>query len=71
MNKQNPQQQKILACLIDFMYAISTLTNQAEVLNNTQKSALNSQLEEVFSSGSVDIGMFRGIKLNLKITIQM
>lgn len=59
--KWNPQQQKILACMIDFMYALSTLTNQAEVLKNTQKSASNSQLEEVFSSGSIDIGMFYGL----------
>ena len=39
------------------MYALSTFTNQAEVLKNTQKSALNSQLEEDFSSGSIYIGM--------------
>ena len=49
------------------MYALSTLTNQAEVLKNTQKSALNSQLEEDFSSGSIDIGMFYGIKSCFKI----
>ena len=53
------------------MYALSTLTNQAEVLKNTQKSALNSQLEEEFSSGSIDIGLFCGIKSGFKIMIKM
>ena len=57
-NKPGLQPQKLLACIIDFMYALSTFTNQVEVLKNTQKSASNSQLKEVFSSGSIDIGMF-------------
>ena len=42
--------------MIDFLYALSTFTNQAEVLKNTQKSALNSQLEDKLSTGSIDIG---------------
>ena len=49
---------KALACMIDFMFALSTLTNQAEVLKNTQKSALKSQLEDDVSSGSIAIGEY-------------
>ena len=51
---------KALACMIDFMFALSTLTNQAEVLKNTQKSALKSQLEDDVSSGSIAIGEYNG-----------
>ena len=47
---------KVLACMIDFMYALSTLTNQAEVLKNTQKSILNSQLEDDVLAYFDDIG---------------
>ena len=62
--------------MIDFMFALSTLTNQAEVLKNTQKSALNSQLEEEFSSGSIEIGKLChsrlcGIKSGFKIMTKM
>ena len=42
--------------MIDFMYAISTLTNQADVLKNTQKSVLNSQLKYDISANLNDIG---------------
>jgi len=42
--------------MIDFMYALSTLTNQAEVLKNTQKSVLNSQLEDQLSTGPFHMG---------------
>ena len=38
------------------MYAVSTLTNQAEVLKNTQKSVLNSQLEDDVLANFNDIG---------------
>ena len=48
--------QKALACMIDFMFALSTLTNQAEVLKSTQKSALKGQLEDDVSFGSIAIG---------------
>ena len=47
---------KALACMIDFMYALSTLTNQAEVLKNTQKSVLNSQLKDDVLAYLNDIG---------------
>ena len=42
--------------MIDFMYAISTLTNQADVLKNTQKSVLNSQLKDYILANFNDIG---------------
>ena len=42
--------------MIDFMYAISTLTNQADILKNTQKSVLNSQLKYDISANLNDIG---------------
>ena len=44
--------------MIDFMFALSTLTNQAEVLKSTQKSALKGQLEEDVSFGSIAIGQY-------------
>ena len=47
---------KSLACMIDFMFALSTLTNQAEVLKSTQKSALKNQLQDDVSSGSIALG---------------
>ena len=47
---------KALACMIDFMFALSTLTNQAEVLKSTQKSALKGQIEDDVSFGSIAIG---------------
>ena len=58
---------KALACMIDFMFALSTLTNQAEVLKNTQKSALKSQLEDDVSSGSIAIGECIGSGTKLQI----
>ena len=42
--------------MIDFMYAISTLTNQADILKNTQKSVLNSQLKDYILANFNDIG---------------
>ena len=38
--------------MIDFMYALSTLTNQAEILKNAQKS------QGFLSPDLIDIGMF-------------
>ena len=32
--------------MIDFMFAVSTLTNQKELLESTQKGGANSQLQE-------------------------
>ena len=42
----------------DFMYALSTLTNQAEALKNTQKSVQNGQSQGHLASDLIDIGMF-------------
>ena len=39
------------------MYALSTLTNQADVLKNGQKSTLTSQLENDLSSSYMNFGM--------------
>ena len=54
---------KILACMIDFMYALSTLTNQAEVWKNTQKSALNCQLKDDVATDSNKIGKLFNLDL--------
>ena len=37
---------KTQACMIDFMFAVSTLTNQKELLQSTQKGGANSQLQK-------------------------
>ena len=49
--------------MIDFMYALSTLTNQAEVLKNTQKSALNCQLKDDVASDFNKIGKLFNLDL--------
>ena len=45
------------------MYALSTLTNQAEVWKNTQKSALNCQLKDDVASDSNKIGKLFNLDL--------
>ena len=36
---------KTQACMIDFMFALSTLSNQKELLQSTQKGGAKSQLQ--------------------------
>ena len=37
---------KTQACMIDFMFALSTLSNQKELLQSTQKGGAQSQLQK-------------------------
>ena len=52
---------KTQACMIDFMFALSTMTNQKELLKSTQKGGAKAELQkdlsEVQSSISASIGM--------------
>ena len=37
---------KTQACMIDFMFALSTFSNQKELLQSTQKGGVKSQLQK-------------------------
>ena len=60
---------KTQACMIDFMFALSTMTNQKELLKSTQKGGAKAELQkdlsEVQSSISVSIGMYKN-RVDLK-----
>ena len=59
---------KTQACLIDFMFALSTMTNQKELLKSTQKGGAKAELQkdlsELQSSISASMGLYKSVNFH-------
>ena len=60
---------KAQACMIDFMFAVSTLTNQKELLQSTQKGGAKSQLQKDLDQADSETASLSKYKLSLLVTL--
>ena len=60
---------KTQACMIDFMFAVSTLTNQKELLQSTQKGGVKSQLQKDLDQADSETASLSKYKLSLLVTL--